>query len=313
MAALNYAKEYQANLEQAFPYVLNFGRLYQSPSNSRFSFIGAKTIAVPTILTTGRTDANRDTIDQKKRNYDNDYTEFTLKNFRSWETLVHPRDIAETKGAAAIGNITQVYNEEQKFPEMDAYCVSKIFSDWSKLSMTAKEVKLTTENVLTTFDSLMEYMDNKRVPMNGRVLYVTPSVKTLLKNADKIQRTIDAGSANSALNRAVSRLDEVELVSVPEELMRTLYDFTVGWKVADDAKQIRMFLINPLAVITPMVYNFAQLDEPSAGTQGKYDYYEESYEDVFVLPLKKDAIQFVVDPTTTPSTPSQGGSTGQGG
>ena len=296
MAALNYAKEYQANLEQAFPYVLNFGRLYQSPSNSRFSFIGAKTIAVPTILTTGRTDANRDTIGQKKRNYDNDYTEFTLKNFRSWETLVHPRDIAETKGAAAIGNITQVYNEEQKFPEMDAYCVSKIFADWSKLGMSAKEVTLTTENVLKTFDSLMEYMDNKRVPMNGRVLYVTPSVKTLLKNADKIQRTIDAGSANSALNRAVSRLDEVELVSVPEELMRTLYDFTVGWKVADDAKQIRMLLINPLAVITPMVYNFAQLDEPSAGTQGKYDYYEESYEDVFVLPPKKDAIQFVVDP-----------------
>ena len=68
MAALNYAKEYQANLEQAFPYVLNFGRLYQSPSNSRFYFIGAKTIAVPTILTTGRTDANRDTIGQKKRN-----------------------------------------------------------------------------------------------------------------------------------------------------------------------------------------------------------------------------------------------------
>ncbi|MDE6388969.1 MAG: capsid protein [Lachnospiraceae bacterium] len=296
MAALNYAKEYQANLEQAFPYVLNFGRLYQSPSNSRISFIGAKTIAVPTILTTGRTDANRDTIGQKKRNYDNDYTEFTLKNFRSWETLVHPRDIAETKGAAAIGNITQVYNEEQKFPEMDAYCVSKIFNDWTELSMTAKEVTLTTENVLTTFDSLMERMDNKRVPMNGRVLYVTPSVKTLLKNADKIQRTIDAGSANSALNRAVSRLDEVELVSVPEELMRTVYDFTVGWKVADDAKQIRMFLINPLAVITPMVYNFAQLDEPSAGTQGKYDYYEESYEDVFVLPLKKEAIQFVIDP-----------------
>lgn len=296
MAALNYAKDYQANLEQAFPYVLNFGRLYQSPSNAKFKFIGAKTIAVPTILTTGRTDANRDTIGQRKRNYDNDYTEFTLQNFRSWETLVHPLDISETKGAAAIGNITQTYNEEQKFPEMDAYCVSKIFSDWSKLSMSAREVNLTTENVLTTFDSLMEYMDNKRVPMNGRVLYVTPSVKTLLKNADKIQRTIDAGSANNALNRAVSRLDEVELVSVPEELMRTLYDFTVGWKVADDAKQIRMFLINPLAVITPMVYNFAQLDEPSAGTQGKYDYYEESYEDVFVLPLKKDAIQFVVDP-----------------
>lgn len=296
MAALNYAKEYQASLEQAFPYVLNFGRLYQSPSNARFSFIGAKTIAVPTILTTGRVDANRDTIGQRKRNYDNDYTEFTLKNFRCWETLVHPRDIAETKGAAAIGNITQVYNEEQKFPEMDAYCVSKVFSDWTKLGMSAKAVSLTTANVLSVFDSMMEEMDNKRVPMNGRVLYVTPSVKTLLKNADKIQRTIDAGSANNALNRSVSRLDEVELISVPDELMKTVYNFTVGWRPDDTAKQIRMLLVNPIAVITPMVYNFARLDEPSAGTQGKYDYYEESYEDVFVLPLKKHAIQCVVDP-----------------
>lgn len=296
MAALNYAKEYQASLEQAFPYVLNFARLFQSPSNNRFSFIGAKTIAVPTILTTGRVDANRDTIGEKKRNYNNEYTEFTLKNFRSWETLVHPRDIAETKGAAAIGNITQVYNEEQKFPEMDAYCVSKVYSDWTKLSMTATEVTLTVSNVLEQFDAMMEKMDNKRVPANGRVLYVTPSVKTLLKNADKIQRTVDAGSANTALNRSVSRLDEVEIIPVPEELMKTVYDFSVGWKADGTARQIRMFLVNPLAVITPIVYNFAQLDEPSAGTQGKYDYYEESYEDVFVLPLKKDAIQFVIDP-----------------
>lgn len=296
MAALNYAKDYQASLEQAFPYVLNFARLFQSPSNNRFSFIGAKTIAVPTILTTGRVDANRDTIGEKKRNYNNEYTEFTLQNFRSWETLVHPRDIAETKGAAAIGNITQVYNEEQKFPEMDAYCVSKVYSDWTKLGMTATEVALTVSNVLEQFDAMMEKMDNKRVPANGRVLYVTPSVKTLLKNADKIQRTVDAGSANTALNRSVSRLDEVEIVSVPEELMKTVYDFSVGWKADGTARQIRMFLVNPLAVITPIVYNFAQLDEPSAGTQGKYDYYEESYEDVFVLPLKKDAIQFVIDP-----------------
>ena len=296
MAVLNYAKEYQASLEQAFPYVLNFARLFQSPSNSRFSFIGAKTIAVPTILTTGRVDANRDTIGERKRNYNNEYTEFTLKNFRSWETLVHPRDIAETKGAAAIGNITQVYNEEQKFPEMDAYCVSKVYSEWTKLSMTATAVALTVSNVLEQFDAMMEKMDNKRVPANGRVLYVTPSVKTLLKNADKIQRTVDAGSANTALNRSVSRLDEVEIFSVPEELMKTVYDFSEGWKPDGAAKQIRMFLVNPIAVITPIVYNFAQLDEPSAGTQGKYDYYEESYEDVFVLPLKKDAIQFVIDP-----------------
>lgn len=296
MAEVNYAKEYQAALEQQFPYVLYFGALYNSPSNSRFNFVGAKTIAVPTILTKGRSDANRDTIGTMARNWDNDYTEFTLKNFRKWDTLVHPRDIAETKGAAAIGNITQVYNEEQKFPEMDAYTVSKVYADWTELGMKATEVTLTVANVLTEFDAMMEKMDNARVPVVGRVLYVAPSVKTLLKNADKIQRNVDAGSTNTTINRAISRLDEVEIVSVPEELMRTVYDFTEGWKVDSSAKQIRMFLVNPLAVITPMVYNFAQLADPTAVTQGKYYYYEESYEDVFVLPLKKDAIQMVIDP-----------------
>ncbi|WP_236730867.1 hypothetical protein [Clostridioides difficile] len=34
---------------------------------------------------------------------------------------------------ASIGNITKVYNEEQKFPEMDAYCISKIYADWTAL------------------------------------------------------------------------------------------------------------------------------------------------------------------------------------
>jgi hypothetical protein len=56
-----------------------------------------------------------------------------------------------------------------------------------------------------------------------------------------------------------------------------------------------MALIHPLAVITPVKYTFAQLDAPSAGSEGKWVYYEESYEDTFVLPNKADAIQMNVE------------------
>jgi len=55
-----------------------------------------------------------------------------------------------------------------------------------------------------------------------------------------------------------------------------------------------MFLVHPNAVITPVSYQFAQLDPPSAGSEGKYIYFEESFEDVFILNKKADAIQFVV-------------------
>ena len=74
--------------------------------------------------------------------------------------------------------------------------------------------------------------------------------------------------------------------------MKTLYNFSTGWVVDGSAKQINMFLVHPLAVITPVRYTFSQLDAPSAGSEGKYIYYEESFEDVFILNKKANAIQF---------------------
>ena len=76
--------------------------------------------------------------------------------------------------------------------------------------------------------------------------------------------------------------------------MKTLYTFTTGWAVASGAAQVNMFLVHPSAVITPVSYQFSQLDPPSAVTEGKYIYYEESFEDVFILNKKADALQFNV-------------------
>lgn len=295
MATLNYAKEYSQALAQAFPYALYFGALYNTPNNGRYRWTGAKTIEIPTISTEGRVDADRDTIGTAARNYNNAWETKVLENQRKWSTLVHPADIDQTNHVASIANITQVYNEEQKFPEMDAYTISKIYADWTGQSKSASTTALTEDNILTEFDKLMEKMDEARVPANGRILYVPPAINTLIKNAKQITRTINVDSAGSTINRKVSRIDEVEIISVPSSLMKTIYDFTKGWKAGLSTKQIYMFLVHPLAVITPMSYQFAQLDEPSATTEGKYYYYEESFEDVFILNKKADAIQFVVE------------------
>ena len=295
MAALNYAKKYSQALAQAFPYSLYFGALYNTPNNGRYRWTGAKTIEIPTISTTGRVDADRDTIGNAARNYNNAWETKVLENQRKWSTLIHPADIDQTNHVASIANITQVYNEEQKFPEMDAYTVSKLYADWAGQSKTASTTVLTEENVLAEFDTLMEKMDEARVPVTGRILYVTPAINTLIKNAKQITRTINVESAGSTINRKVSRIDEVEIVPVPSTLMKTVYDFTTGWKAGGSAKQIHMLLVHPIAVITPVSYQFSQLDDPSATTEGKYYYYEESFEDVFILNKKADAIQFVVE------------------
>ena len=111
MAKLNYATEYQRALEQAFPYTLYYGALYSTPNNGRFRWINSKTIEIPSITTTGRTNADRDSISTAQRNYNNAWETKTLTNERKWSTLVHPKDIDQTNMAASITNITRGFNE----------------------------------------------------------------------------------------------------------------------------------------------------------------------------------------------------------
>lgn len=298
-APLNYATEYSRALDQSYPYVLNFGALYNTENDNRYKWIDAKTIKIPSIVTTGRVPANRDSIALAQRNYENRWQTKTLRNERKWSTIVHPADIDQTNMVATIANITNSYNNDQKFPEMDAYLVSTLFSDWTTsisaegyVGRTPDTTILTTQNILQVFDDMMLKMDNARVPANGRILYATFEVLQMLKNADKISRSMDITSGPNAIDRRVNRLDQVQIIGVPSVLMKTVYDFSEGWVADDSASQINMFLVHPSAVITPVTYTFSRLDPPSAGSEGKYIYYEESFEDAFILNNKADALQF---------------------
>lgn len=306
--ALNYATEYSQALANAFPYSLYFGALYATPNNNRYRWVNAKTIEIPSITTTGRVNASRDTIATAARNYDNAWEPKTLTNERKWSTLVHPMDVDQTNMVTTIANITKTFNEFQKFPEMDAYTISKLYADWTALddpdSATTPAAKrapstttLTVTSILGEFDAMMLKMDNKRVPVTGRILYVTNEVYSMLKNAqidanNTLGRSINVENGPKGIDRRVNRLDEVQIVPVPAELMKTNYNFTQGWVVGASAKQINMMLVHPLVVITPVSYAFSQLEAPSALSEGKWVYYEESFEDVFILNKQADGIQF---------------------
>ncbi len=295
MAVLNYAKQYSQALANAYPYTLNFGRLWNTENSSKYRVTGANTIEIPTLSTGGRTDGDRTKIGDFSQNFSNAWEPKVLSNHRTWQTLVHPKDIDETNMVTSISNITQTMNETEKFPEMDAYLVSKLYSLKNDIEPVVQETAaLSSANILAKFDKLMEEMDEALVPANGRILYVDTFTKTLFKNAVGIVRS----NGDKALNREVNRLDEVEMISVPSALMKTAYNFGVGYSAATGAKDIAMMLVHPSSVLPIVSYEFAQAQPPSALSQGKYVYFEESFEDVFILNKKHGAIKFVVKKAT---------------
>lgn len=291
MTALNYAQQYSKELAQAYPYVLYSGALWNTENTSKYKIVDAKTIQIPVISVGGRTNGDRDTIGSFTRNFDNAWETKTLKNHRTWQTLVHPKDVDETNQVASIANITKVMNEEEKFPEMDAYMFSNIYklrNEQKAITPLAEE--LTVANVLDKFDEMMDAMDEARVPHSGRVLYCDTFTKTLITKAIAIVRS----NAQKTIVRDVERLEEVTITSVPTDLLKTAYTFNNGYEAEGGAKDIKMLLVHPSSVLPIVSYSFAQLEAPSAMSQGKYVYFEESFEDVFILNKRVDAIQIIV-------------------
>lgn len=291
MTALNYAQQYANELAQAYPYVLYSGALWNTENSNKYKVIDAKTIQIPVISVGGRTNGDRDTIGGFTRNFDNAWETKTLKNHRTWQTLVHPKDINETNQVASIANITKVMNEEEKFPEMDAYMFSNIYKLRNEQkAITPLEEELTVSNILDKFDEMMDAMDEARVPHSGRILYCDTFTKTLITKAIAIVRS----NAQKTIVRDVERLEEVTITSVPTDLLKTAYTFDDGYEVAGGAKNIKMLLVHPSSILPIVSYSFAQLESPSAMSQGKYVYFEESFEDVFILNKKVGAIQIIV-------------------
>lgn len=295
MAVLNYAEMYMQALQQKFTKGLSFAALYATANNENIKWINAKTIQIPRITVGGYVDVDRDVVGSFTRRAENDWETKTIEHDREFRTLVDPQDIDETNLALSIANITRVFNDEQKIPEMDKYAASKLYSEFTTYAGVADTTKIDATNVLDVFDDFMSEMDDAEVPQEGRLLYVTSKVNKALKQADKLQRTIDVAGGSTAVNRNVHSLDSVQIVVVPSSRMKTAYDFTDGAVPDPTAKQINMILVHPASVITPQKYEFVSLDSPTAATGGKYLYFERKYWDIFAIEKKIPGIAFNVD------------------
>lgn len=290
MAVLNYATKYEMGLQQKFTNELKFAALYNTPNNALIRWSGANTFRIPNIETGGAVDVDRDALGTFGRNVDNKWQSLVMDHYREFRTLVDPQDIDETNMAVSIANITSVFNQEQKVPELDKFMASTLYAEVDDLSEINTDA-VTEENILEVIDELVLEMDEAEVPEEGRYLYITPQMYKLLKNAEQISRKIETTTSTGSVNRAVKALEEMTIVTVPSSRMKSLYDFTEGAEADPAAKQINMILIHPRALYAPIKYEFVSVDEPSATTAGKHLYYESFYVGVFPIEKKIGAIQ----------------------
>ena len=225
-APINYAEQYGRALQTAYPYLSYYADLWNQGESERFRPLNGKTVYIPIMTTSGARAANRDQITGVfNRNFNIDWQAMTLTMDREWDTLIDPLDQVESNDVATIANVTRVFNEMQKVPEMDAYMSMKLAGFAGAFGGTSTE-SLTSATILAEWDKAIEYMTNQRVNRDRVRCKITPAAYKLLKQATGMTRFIEVTNGIRDVDRNIARLDGVMVEEVPADMMKTAYTFT---------------------------------------------------------------------------------------
>lgn len=285
MAVYSYAEQFTQILAQKYAKELCSDDL--TKSNLGVQFINAQTIKLPRISMSGYKDHTR-TPGFNAGTMSNDWEPKKLAHDRDIEFFIDPMDIDETNLALSVANIQNTFEEEQAIPEKDSYRFSKLHSELTSFSGRIDSTVVDAVTFLDVFDTEMAYMDEAGVPEEGRILYVTPTLNKIVKQAQGIERSINISGGVSSINRKVHSLDDVTIKMVPSARMKTAYDFTNGCVPAGSAKQINFILIHPSCVVCRDKYAYIKLFTPGTDsrTGDGYLYQNRNYGDLFLLEKK---------------------------
>lgn len=294
MAEYNYAETFTNLLQQKYAKELCSDAL--TKSNSQVKFINAQTIKLPRMTVSGYKDHTR-TPGFNAGTLTNDWEAKKLTHDRDIEIWIDPMDIDETNLTLSVANIQNTFETEQAIPEKDSYRFSKLHTELKNYNSGAiDKTVVDASNFLGLFDEMMANMDEAGVPEEGRILYVTPGMNKIVKEAEGIQRAIIVNTPN-AINRTVHSLDNVNIKMVPAARMKTIYDFTEGCKPGGSAKQINFILIHPSCVVCRDKYSYIKLFTPGTDsrTADGYLYQNRCYGDLFLLEKKATACAMNVE------------------
>ena len=121
---------------------------------------------------------------------------------------------------------------------IDAYEEPKsLFSEIASVAITAgntAEATLSASTVDAAIEAATVAMDENEVPMEDRVLFITPTVKSYLRQSDNYARNLNAATGGGIVTE-IETYNGMQIVTVPQTRFYsaiTLYDGTTGGQEA---------------------------------------------------------------------------------
>lgn len=210
-------------------------------TNKDYDFVGAKTLKIYSVATApmynyGRNAdiGNDGTQDQVLSRYGliedlaTETQEVSMEKDRSFIFVIDKMDQDETLQALNAGSALARQLREVVIPEVDTYTYKKMADNAGK---TVYNQTITSSNAYTALTDATEYMDEKKVPADGRVVVCTPAFYKLLKQDSNAVLETEIGE-NMRVKGVIANMDGMTIQKVVSSLLPTNINFMVAHKVA---------------------------------------------------------------------------------
>lgn len=217
------------------------------------------------------------------------WRQYTPQWDRGRQFLVDIADNSESLGLA-FGTLSGEFMRNKVVPETDACRFSTYaYNAGNKVQATLSS----SADAIAAIDDATETMDNKEVPYEGRILFVSPKMYRLIKGG--ITRMVMNGDKN--VNYNVEYYNDMRIISVPMGRFNTAV--TLGQPTAHDGaggytltgNAINFLIIHPSAVMQANKLTMPRIFSPREVQQAvawQYDFRQ--YHGAWVKHQKTDGV-----------------------
>lgn len=206
-----------------------------------------------------------------------DWESFTLTQDRGTEFSVDAMDDEETLNMT-FGNASSEFIRRSVVPQVDAYRFANL-AGAEGVGTVAGAALTTGEAVIKAIGAGMTTMDEAEVTTEGRILYITPTLKGLIDE-------LDSYKSKACIQRFA------KVVIVPQS--RFFTGVTIddkGFAKSADAKNLNFIIVDPKAAFAVAKHKKLRVFDPDTNQKrDDYLFQYRLYHDMFVYPQKAAGI-----------------------
>ncbi len=264
---INYAEKYSSQIDECF----KIGALTAAAINDDYEFSGVNKVKVYSIPTVPLNNYSMEGTNRYGTPVElgNDIQEFTLTQDKSFTFAIDRRNSSDTMQANSAAAALNRELDEVVIPTVDKYRLLRMAQNAGK---TVKQVV----GRLNAYEAMLEasaYLTDKKIPVNGRIAFVTPGFFKELKLDSKFINASDKAQ-EIKFNGMVAAVDNISIISCPTDYFQAGIDFIIT---------------HPKATTAPQKLSDYKIHENPQGING-WLVEGRLYYDAFVLGNKKNAI-----------------------